>query len=166
MELLTKLGIDWKLLLAQIVNFFILLLVLYKFAYRPILAMLDRRTKTIEKSLQAAKEGEEKLAKADLLREEKIAQAEKEIGKLIESARSDAEVMKKEIIATANKQAEELIKRGKLQLQEEKEKMITDSKHEVSLIVVSATSKMLQREFSPADQKRLLDAISREIKSL
>lgn len=166
MELLNKLGIDWKLLLAQIVNFFILLFILYKFAYRPILSMLDRRTKTIENGLKAAKEGEERLLKADAVHEEKIAHAEKEVGKLIESARNDAEAMKKEIIVVANKQAEELIKRGKLQLEEEKGKMIIDMKHEVSLIVVQATGKMLQREFSAADQKRLLDAISREIKSL
>ena len=48
-ELFSKLGIDWKLLIAQIINFLVLLFVLYKFAYRPILSMLEKRTKKIEK---------------------------------------------------------------------------------------------------------------------
>ena len=53
-ELITKLGIDWKFLIAQIVNFLVLLFVLYKFAYGPILAMLEKRQKKIEKGLKDA----------------------------------------------------------------------------------------------------------------
>mgnify|MGYP001588456271 CR=1 FL=1 len=61
MELISKLGIDWKLLVAQIVNFFILLFVLYKFAYKPVLEMLEKRSKTIEKGIHDAKASEERL---------------------------------------------------------------------------------------------------------
>ena len=64
-ELLTKLGIDLKLLVAQIVNFLILLLVLYKFAYGPIVAMLEKRQKKIEKGLKEAEEAHKKLEESE-----------------------------------------------------------------------------------------------------
>lgn len=160
MELIHKLGIDWKLLLAQIVNFFILLLVLWKFVYRPVLTMLEKRSKTIEKGIHDAKAAEERLAQIEKLREEKMAETAKEVGKLLEAARADAEAMKKDIVAAANSQAEDLLRRAKLQMTEEKEKIVQDAKREVTAFIVAAAAKILEREFTSADQKRLADVIA------
>ncbi len=165
MELLHKLGIDWKLLIAQIVNFAILLFVLYKFVYKPVLDLLEKRSKTIEKGIRDAKESEERLVKIEKMREERMAQAEKEIGRLLGQAKSDAEAMKKDIVEAANAQAEDLLRRAKIQMTEEKEKMIQDVKSEVTMFIVQATGKLLEREFSPVDQKRLADAVAQEMKS-
>ena len=55
MEALESLGIDWKMLVAQVVNFIILLLILRKFLFGPIVKLLDDRRKTIEKGLSDAK---------------------------------------------------------------------------------------------------------------
>lgn len=166
MELIHKLGIDWKLLLAQVVNFFILLAVLYKFVYKPVLEMLEKRSRTIEKGIHDAKAAEERLLKIERLREEKMAETSKEIGKLLEQARADAEIMKKDIMTTANLQAEDLLRRARLQMAEEKEKMVQDAKREVTAFIVQATGKILEREFSATDQKRLTEAVAHEIKSV
>jgi F-type H+-transporting ATPase subunit b len=164
MELIHKLGIDWKLLIAQVVNFFILLFVLWKFVYRPVLDMLEKRSKTIEKGIHDAKTAEERLAKIEKLREERMTETAKEVGKLLEGARVDAETMKKDIMATANSQAEDLLRRAKLQMAEEKEKMVQDAKREVTAFIIQAAGKILEREFSSADQKRLADVIVSEAK--
>lgn len=166
MELLHKLGIDWKLLLAQIVNFFILLAVLYKFVYRPVLDMLEKRSKTIERGIADAKAAEERLIHIEKLRDEKMNETAKEIGRLLEQARSEAEAMKKDIVATANSQSEDLLKRARLQMAEEKEKMVEDAKREVAAFIIAATGKLLEREFSSVDQKRLATAVAQEIKSV
>lgn len=165
MELISKLGIDWKLLVAQMINFFILLLVLYKFVYKPVLDVLEKRSKAIEKSVHDAKKSEETLRQIETLKDEKIAAAEREIGRLMDSARHDAEIMKKEIVVAANTQAEELLKRARTQMQEEKDRMMTDIRHEVTGIIIQATGKILKKEFSESDQGRLLEAISLEMKA-
>ena len=163
MELITKLGIDGKILLAQIINFAILLFILWKFVYRPVLDLLEKRSKKIEKGMHDAEEAEKRLMQADKMKDEKIGQAEREVGKLIEGARKDAETMKKELLTQAQAQSEDLLKRARLQMNEEKDRMMSDVKKEVTSIVVQATGRLLQREFSQTDQKRLLDAISKEI---
>lgn len=164
MELIHKLGIDWKLLIAQIVNFFILLFVLYKFVYRPVLEMLDKRSKTIEKGIADAKASEERLTHIEKMQAERMAQTEKQVGKLLDQAKADAEAMKKDIVVAAHAQAEDLLRRSRIQMEEEKQKMIQDVKKEVTAFIVLATGKLLEREFSTIDQKRLADVIANEAK--
>lgn len=165
MELISKLGIDWKLLAAQIINFFILLFVLYRFAYKPILEMLNKRSKMIEKSVLDSKASEERLEEIEDTRQKMLTETEKEIGKLLEKAKADAEVMKKGIVVAAQEQGEDMLRRAKAQIVEEKEKMAEDVKKEVVKFIVLATGKILEREFSAEDQRRLADAVAREVKS-
>lgn len=165
MELFAKLGIDWKLLIAQTINFFILLFVLFKFVYKPVLNVLDKRSKTIEKGISDAKKSEEKLQEIEKMREQRMAETSKEIGRLLDQAKRDAEEAKKDLIAVAAAQADELLRRAKLQMEEQKRVMIEEVKAEVTGFIIRASGKILEREFSSADQKRLADAISKEMKT-
>lgn len=164
MELISKLGIDWKLLVAQIINFFILLFVLYKFAYKPVLGMLEKRSKMIEKGVHDAKASEERLKEIEQTRRRILDEASREVGKMLEKAKADAETMKKDLMATASEQAEDLLRRTKALVAEEKEKMTEDVKKEVAKFIILATGKILQREFSDADQKKLADVVALEMK--
>lgn len=165
MELIEKLGLDWKLLLAQVVNFLILLVILYKAAYKPVLQALEKRSKMIEKGIHDARASEEKLTAVEKLTQEKIAVAERTVGELIQGARTDADTIKKDLIVAAHAQSEEMLNKARLQMKEEHAKMLEDVRHEVTAIVIQATAKMLEREFSTEDQKRLLTAISKEMKT-
>lgn len=127
--------------------------------------MLDKRSKTIEKGIADARAGEERLAQIEKMRDSKMAETHKEIGRLLDGAKSDAEMMKKEIVETANKQSEEMLVRTRTQMKEEKEKMLADVKREVAGFIVLAVSKVLQREFNSADQKRLAEQISQDMLS-
>ena len=106
MELLNSLGINAKLLIAQIVNFLILLFVLYKFAYGPVLRMLDERTKKIEKGMKDAEASGKKL--------EEIAAKEKGI---LDEAKNQAKEIVKRSEDAAVKQAEEIVITAKDQTQ-------------------------------------------------
>lgn len=165
MELLQKLGIDWRLLVAQIINFAILLTILYLLVYKPILGMLEKRSSAIEKGIRNAKESEEKLQRIAALQEEKLAETQKQVGKILEDAKRDAESVKKEIAARTAQESEDMLRRTRLQMVEEKEKMISDVKKEVAKFIILAASKILEREFSDSDQQRLADAVSKEISS-
>lgn len=166
MELLDKLGIDWKLLIAQIINFFILAVILGKFVYKPVLKMMEKRSSAIAKGLHDAHESEKKLLEIEKMQYERLSQTKLEIGRLLESAKTEAEIMKKDILAAAQEQSDDLLRKTRAQIAEEKEKMIQDVKKEVSQFILLATQKLLQREFSAADQKRLADAVVQEMKSV
>ena len=166
MELISKLGIDWKLLLAQIINFAILAFVLYKFVFKTVLDTLENRSKAIEKGMHDAKAAEEKLREIEVLRDKRMGETEKQVGVLLERARKDAETMKEEIITTAKTQAEDLLRRTKVQIAEEKEKLMQAVRTDVGALVIQLTSTLLEREFSAADQKRLGEALAKEMKSI
>ncbi|PJC36775.1 ATP synthase F0 subunit B [Candidatus Peregrinibacteria bacterium CG_4_9_14_0_2_um_filter_53_11] len=166
MELLYKLGVDWKLLIAQVINFAILLFILGKFVYRPVLKMLETRTKTIEKGIHDAQESEKRLKEAEQTEREQIAEAHRKVGELLDTARSEAESLKKEIVDSARAQSEDMMQKTKVQLREEKEAMLGEARGELSELVLMATEKILKREFTQEDQKRLAEALSSEMKSV
>lgn len=165
MELLTTLGVEWKLLLAQVINFGLLLLVLWKFVYKPVLHMLEKRSKMIEKGVADAKESEKRLQEIEKTREQNLSDTRKEMGRMLDRAKAEADQMKKDLMAAAEAEADDLMKRTKIQIEEEKAKMIEDIKREVGMFVVKAASKLLEREFSQADQTRLSQAIIKEMTS-
>lgn len=166
MELLSKLGIDWKLLVAQTINFFLLLAILFYTVYRPVLGILAKRSKRIEDGIKNAETAEKKLKEIEKLQEERMSATERKVGELIETARKDAESMRVKILADAGTEVEDLLRRARLQTEEEKVKMMSEIRKEVAGIIVHAATRLMKREFSAEDQSRLLEAINEEIKSL
>lgn len=100
-ELLRNFGVDWRLLLAQAVNFFVLLAVLWRFAYRPILEMLGRRRGAIAKGLADATASGERLARAERVVEERLAVAHREALDIVGKAEVLAGARREEILADA-----------------------------------------------------------------
>src|SRR3989344_8250900 len=107
MELLTKLGIDWKLLLAQIVNFTLLVGVLTYFVYRPLLNLLDQRREKIRKAMEDAKHIENQKKEMEIFRNEQMKKIDQEVGVFLQRSKQQAEAMKVEILASARKEAEQ-----------------------------------------------------------
>lgn len=143
MELLGQLGIDWRLLAAQMVNFLILLGVLYKFLYRPVLAHLEERTVRIEKSLSEAKRIEVQAKQADEERVRFLAEARKEAQILLEKAAQDVETLRRKMTEDARREAERIVDSGKIQLEIHKEALLKDVRREVIGLVVSASRHVL-----------------------
>lgn len=159
-ELISKLGIDWKLLIAQIVNFLVLLFVLYKFAYGPILAMLDKRQKKIEKGLADADEAHKKLAESEEKQKEILKKARGEAKVIVEKAYIQAEKSKSEIAVEAKVQAERILANAKMEIEREKEKTIGEIKSEIGGLVVAAAEKVIEEKMDEKrDRKLIEDAI-------
>lgn len=143
MELLQQLGIDWRLLAAQIVNFLVLLGVLYKLLYRPVLSRLEARTARIEKSLAEAKRIEAQAKKADEARLQMVAQARKETQAIVEQAAKDAAALRAKMTSEARREAERIVESGKVQLEMHKETLLKDARREITGLVVSAAEHVL-----------------------
>lgn len=143
-SLISTFHIDWKLIVAQMVNFAIVFFVLYKYAIKPLGKLMDERGKTIEKGLSDAKENAAKLAETEQEYAKALAAARKEAGEIVTSAKHEAEAEKARIMESAKAEAATIITTGKAQLEAEKAKMITDAKKELADLVIAATEKVLE----------------------
>ena len=108
-ELINTFHIDIKLIIAQLVNFAIVLFVLYKFAYGPVLKMMEERAKKIEKGLQDSEEARKKLVEISEKEKEVLVEARKAAQEIVSKAEEVANRNKEEIIASAKVQAEKIL---------------------------------------------------------
>ncbi len=152
MEILEQLGIDGKLLLAQAVNFLILLFILYRFVYKPMLDFLEKRTERIEKGLRDAEESGRRLSKATEREEEILSDARKEAKKLLSDATASAESRGAELLAEFGEKAQRIIAEAEERATAERERLFREAKGEIAGLVISTTEKVL-REKLPAGEK-------------
>lgn len=166
MELLSKLGIDWKLLLAQIVNFTILVGILSAFVYRPLLNLIDARRERARKAMEDAKKIEEQKAEMERHRQGHLRKIDEECGVILERTKKEAEKAKAEILESAKREADALLAKGREQLQEERARVFAEVQGTIAQAIVRMTEKILEREFEASDQKRLVSSLTKEIPHL
>lgn len=164
-ELIKTFHIDYKLLAAQMVNFAVVVAVLYKFAYKPLLKKMDERTGTIEKGLKDAKESGEKLELAMKEREEKIRETKKEARQIIEEAQEQAQKSQEEVVSQAKLDAEKVVEQAKKQIQNEKEKMVIEIKKEIGTLVVTATKKIIDEKMDNKKDEEMIAKTIGEMKN-
>src|SRR5580698_3729747 len=102
-QLLSQLGIDWKLLLSQAVNFFLLLIVLRIFVYKPLLQLLHDRRKRIEEGIEKAKEADIRLMEAEEMKRAKIKEGETTAMGILRKTETDAKELEARMLAEAKK---------------------------------------------------------------
>lgn len=159
MELLNNLGINGKLLLAQVINFLILLWVLKKFAYGPVLNMLDARTKKIEKGMKDAEESHKRLLEVTEKEDRVLKEAKKQAQDIIRKAEEAAEKRAGEIIFASEEQARKISDSAMSQLEQEKNKIMAEIKAEVAGMVMLATEKIIDEKLDSAKDKELIGKI-------
>lgn len=156
-------AIHWYQLLFQIINFAILLLVLKKFLYQPIINLINQRNKKIEDSIKAAEATLKEKATIEAIKKQAIEAAEKEAVKIIDSARKESDKAAKQILETAKVEAEgEVDKKLKVLSEKlaEEEALLTDR---ITDLVVKTTASVLKDSLSSVQQKAIIDS---EIKKL
>ncbi|MEK7106488.1 MAG: F0F1 ATP synthase subunit B [Patescibacteria group bacterium] len=141
---ITTFHIDWKILIAQGINFAIVLLLLYFFALKPLKKVMSERTNVIEKGIADAKHNAELVTKTTKEYEEVIGKAKAEAHTLFQEGKKEAEVKKAEMMASAQAEVESMIATGKKNLETEKNKMVEEAKVEIVSLVVAATEKILK----------------------
>lgn len=164
-ELLSQLGINWKLFLSQAVNFFILLIALTIFVYKPLIKVIKERNKKIKEGLDKAEEAGVRLKEIDNIGKEKIKEAEQKGIEIIKATEDKAKVLDKEIQEKAEKKQKEmneLLKQSLIKQKEELKGLVMKDAVELVKKIVSKTVELNPKEIDEALIKKAVDAMKRE----
>lgn len=142
-SLITDFHIDFKLYLAQIVNFGIVFMVLYFFAFKPLIKNMASRSEKIEQSLKEAEEINQKMLETDLEKERIILEAKKQANEIIDHASKLGEEKRTALLIKAKEEIGQIINTEKEKLVRDKESILKDIKREVAEMVVLTTKKVI-----------------------
>jgi F-type H+-transporting ATPase subunit b len=156
-------GVDWPHLGAQIISFSIVCAVLYKFAYRRILEMLEQRRQQIALGIANAEKIKAELDKTESQRLEVIARAHTQGSKFIEEARAAAARVQQEETNKAVAAAEQIVKKAHEAAAQDHDRMLAELKRELGNLVVQATTTVTGKILTAEDQRRLAEETSKQI---
>ena len=156
-------GVDWPHLFAQIVSFCIVCLILYRFAYRPVLTMLEVRRQQIALGVANEERIKAELARTEAQRQEVMAQANAQATKLIEEARAAAARLHDQETQKAIAAAEEVLTKARDAAARDHERMLSELKRDVGRLVVDTTAAVTGKILTPADQRRLVEETAKQV---
>jgi F-type H+-transporting ATPase subunit b len=162
-EFIEAFRVDWFGLAFQIINFVILLYLLNRFLFQPLMKRMDERSGRIEKGLEDADAAarDRELARAE--REAAVAEARREAQAMIARATKMAEDSRNEIIGEARAEAERLTARARDEIAAEKERAIAEIRGQVADLALLAAGKLVRREMDDATQRRLVEEFLAEV---
>ncbi len=156
-------GLRGDLLIAQLVNFLLVLLVLWRFVYKPVLAALDEREKKIIKSVQDAELISKRLGEAEKEKEEILRFAREEADAFARKSLEDTQARKTEMVAAAKQEVERVIAHGKAQLNEEHDAMMVSMRKEIVEIAIAAATKVLGEAVTEKKSQSLAEEVVRKM---
>jgi F-type H+-transporting ATPase subunit b len=163
-ELIRNLGIDWKLLIANTLTFFIVLWILRKFAYGPIMQALEKRQQTISQSLEDAKRTTAGYAELQQDKERLLAEAKKSSLVLIREAETEAARLRQAELAKTQTEANQILEKTRTQLERERQQMLTAAKGDLAKLVVQATEQVLAETVDASLDKKIQDQALQAVK--
>ena len=164
MEILKNFGFDPVMLTAQIVNFLIILFLLKRFLYKPVLEMLKKRQNLVQEGLKQAEEGKLSLEKA--LEEEKkiLKKAQEQSKKIVDDASNQALAVAKEIEDNSKKQAEKILSDAKIQIEQETKEAEKRLSEDVSRLSIEFLEKSLKEIFGEKEEKLVIQNALKRLK--
>ncbi|NWG19607.1 MAG: F0F1 ATP synthase subunit B [Chloroflexi bacterium] len=151
-----KLGINWGLLIAQLLNVIFVVWLLTMFLYRPILNMLNQRTSRIQEGLQDAEKVKEQLANARRDYDAELAKARQEAAGILAQAQERARAQAAEIVAQAQRDAEKIKSDALLQAEQERQRMLGELKGRMAELVTLTAERVLGAELK-SNHDRLIE---------
>lgn len=156
-------GVDWPHFIAQCVSFLIVAGLLYKFAYKRILQVLEERRQTIAQGLANAERIKQELARTEAARDETLRKANEEANRLIAEARTAAERVGERETQKAVAAAEDIITKAREAAAAEHARMLAELKREIGRLVVSTTANVTGKVLTQDDQRRLIEETNRQV---
>jgi len=154
---------DPGLFIWTILTFLVLVALLAKFAWRPLLQALEARQNSIRKSLDDAAHARQELERLNAESAQIIARARQEADAIITQSRSDGERLREEIRQKARGEADLIVKNAERQIQLETSRALEQIRHEAVDLSVMIASKIIQRNLSKEDNERLIEDALRQV---
>jgi F-type H+-transporting ATPase subunit b len=164
-EIARTFGVDWPHLFAQIVSFGIVCALLYKFAYKRVLQMLEERRRQIAEGLENADKIKAELARTEAKQQEIIAAANAQGPKLIEETRAAAARVQEQETQKAIAAAEGIIAKAREAAAQDHARMLAELKREVGRLVVRTTATVTGKVLTAEDQRRLAEETAKTVTS-
>jgi F-type H+-transporting ATPase subunit b len=158
-------GFDLKIFLSQVISFVIVALLLKRFAYKPILAVLEERRQRIAEGLLNAEKIKQQLAEAEQRYQEILTKGNAEAQKMIDEARASAGVIAERKQQEAIVAAEQILAKAREASALEHERTMSQLKRELGRLVIDTTAKVTGKVLTPDDQRRLQEEASRQVAS-
>src|SRR6266702_1602704 len=156
-------GWNWKLFLSQVISFVIVALLLRRFAYKPILAVLEERRRKIEEGQLNAEKIKKELAEAEKRYQEIVTKGNADAQKMIDEARESAAHLSERKQQEAITAAEQIIAKAREASAIEHERTMESLKRELGRLVVDTTAKVTGKVLTSADQQRLQEETARQL---
>jgi len=160
-EIARTFGVDWPHLTSQIISFGIVCAVLYRFAYRPVLGVLEARRQQITQGLANTEKINAALADIDAQRQRVMADAQAQATQFLAEARATAKRVQERETQRAIAAAEQIVTRAHEAAVQEHQQMLAELRNEIGQLVVQTTSAVLGRVVTPDDQRRLAEDTAR-----
>ena len=158
-----RFGVDLPHFAAQCVSFAIVAFLLQRYAYKPILAVLEERKKRIKESLENAEKIKQELASTQTKAQEILVQAGQQASKMIEEARAAAAKVQEQETQKAIAAAQSIVDKARQATQAEHARMLAELRREVGRLVVDTTAKVTGKVLTLDDQKRLAEETNKEL---
>jgi F-type H+-transporting ATPase subunit b len=156
-------GWNWQLFLSQVVSFCIVAFLLRRFAYKPILAVLEERRRKIEEGQLNAEKIKKELAEAEKRYQEILAKANADAQKMIDEARESSAHLAERKAQEAIAAAEQIMAKAREASALEHERTMAELKDELGRLVVDTTAKVTGKVLTSDDQRRLLEEAARQL---
>jgi F-type H+-transporting ATPase subunit b len=156
-------GVNWEHFFAQALSFCIVAFLLHRFAYKPILGVLEERRQRIAEGLANAERIKAELAKTEATRQEVLAKASAQADKLIEEARAAATRVREVETQQAIAAAEQILAKAREAAALDHTRMLADLRAEVGRLVVDTTAKVTGKVLTLEDQRRLAEETNRQL---
>jgi F-type H+-transporting ATPase subunit b len=162
---IAALGIDWKILVAQLINFAIIFWLLKRFAFGPVTKILEERRQRVEKSIDTASEIEKEKIDIEAKSKEIMQKAQKEAQEIVVAAKTSIKEEQNKIRSQADEQAAKLLKEAKEQIDQMKRDSKKELAQEIGFLVAAATQKVVSSDLDKTEKNKIAQNVSESIKN-
>ncbi len=153
------LGIDFHLILVQIVGFLLLVFILAKFAFGPMVAMLQQRQDTIQGNMDEAASRRDEMVRLQREYEQRLAQIEDQARDKIQAAVREAQAARDEIVARAQAERESIVQRGYSEVASERDKAMVEVRNQIADLAVQAAGQVIRQHLNRETHAQLIDQV-------
>ena len=157
------LDVNPGLMIWTVITFIVLLLILKKVAWKPILTALDKRESNIKEALQQAEKAKDEAKKILEENQANLAKAEEESKKIIEHSRSYAESLKEQMIKESKEQAKKIVEAASSEIQSKKDAAFEELKAQIAEIAVNAAEIIIKESLDAQKSKQVVDKYLNEV---
>lgn len=163
---LGELGISWPLFTAQIINFVVLLVMLYFFAYKPVMKMLDQRAQKIKDSIDETQKIKDQAALAEEDFKKRIEAVNKDSQEVIAKAMRTGEEARQRAMQEAKVEAQSVVEKARQEIQHEREEAIGELRQEFADLTIVAAEKVIAKSLDKASHQKLIEEVLAESATL